>query len=188
MADTKNSKATAPDLDWSQISETVRLLHLTVAQMEVAMGESDDSIAHLTDSFTVMMESEKAIRVTAESIPETEEMAQQKHLIIDICDQVGAKLEMAIVAFQFYDKLTQRLSHASSSLANLANLVQDPARLYNPAEWSALQDGIKSKYTMKEEHAMLEAVINGVDVNQVVHDYMQRIRDEAIQESDVELF
>lgn len=188
MVNTKNSIAKAPDLDWSQISETVRLLHLTVAQMEVAMGESDDSISHLTDSFTVMMKSEKAIRSTAESIPETGETVQQKQLIIDICDQVDAKLQMAIVAFQFYDKLTQRLSHASGSLANLAKLVQDPARLYNPEEWSALQDEIKSKYTMKEEHAMLEAVINGIDVNQVVHDYMQRIRDEVIEENDVELF
>ena len=187
MADTDSSTAEKPDLDWSQISETVRLLHLTVAQMEVAMGESDDSVQHLTDSFMVMMESEKAIRSTTESIPDSDETKQQKHLIIDMCDQVSGKIQTAIIAFQFYDKLTQRLSHASTSLGNLANLVQDTSRLYNPAEWRALQDGIKSKYTMKEEHAMLEAVINGVDVHQVVQEYLQRLKQEVV-EDDVELF
>lgn len=50
-----SSKAAAPDLDWSQVSETVRMLNLAVAQIAMAMHEGEDSVESLTKSFTDMV-------------------------------------------------------------------------------------------------------------------------------------
>lgn len=51
------STAEAPDLDWSQVSETVRMLNLTVAQISMARYEGEDSVGALTSSFTRMVSS-----------------------------------------------------------------------------------------------------------------------------------
>jgi hypothetical protein len=38
----KNSNAQQPDLDWSQVRETVKLLSVSSAQVEASMREGDD--------------------------------------------------------------------------------------------------------------------------------------------------
>ncbi|MDQ7073389.1 MAG: hypothetical protein Q9N32_08015 [Gammaproteobacteria bacterium] len=48
------SSANKPDLDWSQVRETVRMMNLAVAQIEMSMTEGDDSVETLTNAFTTM--------------------------------------------------------------------------------------------------------------------------------------
>jgi hypothetical protein len=48
------STASSPDLDWSEVRETVLMLYLAVGQIEVSMRDGEDSVNHLTDSFTSM--------------------------------------------------------------------------------------------------------------------------------------
>ena len=50
----KGSHSEAPDLDWSQVRETVRLLNLAVTHIEESMRDGDDSVEHLADSVTTM--------------------------------------------------------------------------------------------------------------------------------------
>ncbi|MDQ7073388.1 MAG: hypothetical protein Q9N32_08010 [Gammaproteobacteria bacterium] len=88
------------------------------------------------------------------------------------------------MAFQFYDKLTQRLSHVSHSLESLVDLVGDNSRLYNPVEWSLLQEKIKSRYTMPEEHNMFELMMSGMSIQ----DVLQQLKQQDDKGDDVELF
>ena len=153
------STSQQPDLDWSQVRETIRMMNLAVAQMEVSMKEGDDSVDALTDAFTTM-----AARVhVIEKLVKAKEGAQtdDSNAIIEQCEVVTAEMQHAIVAFQFYDKLTQRLSHVSHTLDALSQLVGDSSRLYNPMEWTLLQEKIKSKYTMPDEHYMFELIMEG---------------------------
>jgi len=46
------STAARPDLDWSQIRETILMLNLAIAQMEMAMRDSGDSVGVLSEAFT----------------------------------------------------------------------------------------------------------------------------------------
>ncbi|MCK5662666.1 MAG: hypothetical protein KAI17_04225 [Thiotrichaceae bacterium] len=47
-----------------------------VAQIEMAMRESDGSIEHLTSVFTSMMSDQSAISETVDGTPDIEEMSQ----------------------------------------------------------------------------------------------------------------
>jgi hypothetical protein len=64
------STARNPDLDWSQIRETILMLALSVAQIEMSMRDSDGSVEVLSNSFTSMMGQVKMIERTAAALPE----------------------------------------------------------------------------------------------------------------------
>ena len=83
MSENLNGPSTAisPDLDWSQIRETVRMLFLSVAQIEIAMSESDDSVEHLTSAFTTMMGYESIIAAAVDDLPDTEETSEIRQTI-----------------------------------------------------------------------------------------------------------
>jgi len=180
------STSVAPDLDWSQIRETVRMLFLAVAQIEIAMRESDDSVEHLTNAFTTMMSYENVIAMAVDELPDDEETRGVRETIKYNADMVTQEMQGAIVAFQFYDKLTQRLSHVGSSIEGLSEIVNDVAKIYSPLEWSKLQQQIKSKYSMREEHEMFENVMQGADVRDAVRQYNETHKKDL--EDDIEFF
>jgi hypothetical protein len=134
------STARNPDLDWSQIRETILMLALSIAQIEMSMRDSDGSVEVLSNSFTSMMGQVKMIERVAAALPETVEVASAKVAIIDSCTTVSEMMRSAIMAFQFYDKLTQRLGHVNGSMSVLGDLIADQRRLYNPYEWMGMQD------------------------------------------------
>jgi hypothetical protein len=171
------SSAQKPDLDWSQVRETVRMMNLAVAQIEMSMKEGDESVDALTNTFTTMA---ARIQVIEDLASKAEGDSFQQ--VLQQCEAVSGEMNHAIIAFQFYDKLTQRLSHVSHSLESLVDLVGDSSRLYNPVEWSLLQEKIKSKYTMPAEHQMFEMMMQGMSIEQVLQLSQQTPDD------DIELF
>ena len=175
-----------PDLDWSQARETVRMLFLAVAQIEIAMTESDDSVEHLTNSFTTMVAYEKDIAAAVEQLPDSEDTRSLRATISQNTGKVSAEMQNAIVAFQFYDKLTQRLAHVSTALELLSEVVGDSNKIYNPAEWQNLQQSIKSRYSMREEHEMFDSVMAGGEIRDVVRQYYATHNNN--HDDDVEFF
>ncbi len=194
MIEVQGSTARNPDLDWSQVRETILMLALAVAQIEISMRDSDGSVEVLSNSFTSMVGQVKMIERTVAALPETPEAADVKATIIDNCTMIGETMHEVIIAFQFYDKLTQRLSHVTSSLGALADLVSDVRRLYNPYEWLGMQEKIKSRYTMEEERLMFDAMMEGKSVKQALAIYLRAMEEkkqkalESDSEEDIELF
>jgi len=190
------STARNPDLDWSQIRETILMLALSVSQIEMSMRDSDGSVEVLSNSFTSMAGQVKMIERIAAGLPESEQTAEAKAAIIENCASVGDMMRSAIVAFQFYDKLTQRLNHVTSSLGSLADLISDVRRLYNPYEWLGMQEKIRSRYTMEEERMMFEAIMQGKTIKQALVLYVQAMEEKkhkagsgtASPDEEVELF
>ncbi len=176
------SQPNKPDLDWSQIKETVMMLTLAVSRIEKAMKDGDDSVTTLADLFTSIMGNVGSIGKAADTLAESRE----KETIIMNFNVVSKKMNDAIVAFQFYDILTQRLAHISNTLAALSDLVADPQRLYNPYEWFGLQEMIKSKYTMDSDRAMFDAIINGATVEEALN--LSETSPDQPSEDNVELF
>lgn len=183
----KPSNSSEPDLDWSQVRETVRMLFLAVAQVEIALKESDDSVEHLTDTFTSMVGYESVIMLAVDDLPENEATDTIRKTIKHNAEMVTEKMQGAIVAFQFYDKLTQRLAHVATSIESLSELVNDTAKIYNPYEWKALQAKIKSKYSMREEHELFDSVMEGNDVREAIRLYNESARQQPA-EDDIEMF
>jgi hypothetical protein len=87
----------------------------------------------LTDTFTSMADTLATIDVALGTLPDTIGNGMVKTEIQDNARQVAQKVHQAIIAFQFYDKLVQRLDHVCHSLSGLSGLVSDTSRLYNPA-------------------------------------------------------
>lgn len=185
----RGTRAGTPDLDWSQVRETVLMLELAAGQVEAAMKDSNSSVEVLTDTFTSLADTLQHIDAAVDTLPDTIGNGLVKAEIQTNTQLVASKVRQAIVAFQFYDKLVQRLDHVCHSLAGLSHLVSDRQRLYSPDEWKALQDEILAKYTMIEERAMFEAVLNGVSVKEALDSYMTA-RMEKVESSggEVELF
>ncbi len=189
MSENENSsrgtQAHRPDLNWSQIRETVLMMELAGGQIEAAMKDSTSSVEVLTDSFTTMSGYMRMIGETAKKLPDSGEAAAAKAELLHATDQVAALIHKTIVAFQFYDKLVQRLSHVNHSLAALSNLVGDDSRLFNPSEWLALQEKIRSRYSMREEVEMFEAVLAGMSVQQALEKFMTQMNNRS---DDIEFF
>ena len=181
----RGTTAHTPDLNWSQVRETVLMLELSAVQIEAAMKDSNASVEVLTNSFTTMAGYMRMISETIQTLPDKDEVGVAKQNLLGVSEHVSGMVHQAIIAFQFYDKLVQRLSHVGLSLGELSDLVSDTRRLFNPAEWVDLQGRIKGIYTTREEVAMFEAVMQGVPVQQAVEQFMAEMKEKS---DDIELF
>lgn len=170
------------DLDWSHVNETVKLLAVSVTQVESSMLHGDNSINTLTALFTSMVQNMNAINELLNEF----EACDNKETAIKYCNEMLSKIQTSIVAFQFYDRLQQSLSHVVESLKGLSTLVVSPDRLYNPEEWLIFQDEIRSRFTMESEKAMFDAIIQGKSIEEAIQLAAQA--DNSDDEGDVELF
>lgn len=178
------STAAEPDLDWSQVRETLMMMNLAVAQIEMALRESSGSVEVLTNSFTGMYGNLMALVEQVQSLPDS----PVKQSIQETGSAVSGQMQHAIVAFQFYDRLSQRLSHVCRSLEDLNGIVRDPAKLYSPFAWHALQQKIRAKYTMEDEKLMFDTLIKTGDVNAALEQYVASKQEQSGGSSDIELF
>lgn len=181
------SVASRPDLDWSQIRETILMLNLSMAQIELALNDSTGSVSELTESFTSMSGALNAIREVAHQLPDTPEASAAKTEIDNLGIEVSEKVGKAIIAFQFYDRLSQRLSLVCRNLDELGMLVNDPVRLYNPYAWVALQQKIRSKYVTEDDKHMFDTLMETRDVQKTLAELMKHKREQQ-PDGDIELF
>ncbi len=193
MSDVPVSPSTAerPDLDWSQVRETVRMFRVGVSAIEYSMSTGDESIGSLIQAFTnmnlFMKEIKEIPRDIEGGVPESCGVQYQEMLnrLDTKCDMVINDLKNAVIAFQFYDRLTQQLNHISSSLENTAELVGDHSRIFNPAEWKELQNQVHGSFTMEEGKVLFNALLNGASKEEAI----QEAKDYGNKEADdLELF
>jgi hypothetical protein len=183
------STAANPDLDWSQLKETIVMLNLAIAQIRQSLHEGTTSVDTLAHSFTALATNlsdiqESIAHIDTSDHPENEKV---KTIIQGSAATASDKVQAAIIAFQFYDKLTQRLDHVGMSLSSLTELISDPASLYSPPQWVTLQQKIRDKYTMEEERRMFDQVLSGVAIDDALKTFNQEIS-HGNKDDDVELF
>lgn len=180
--DSSGTRAHAPELDWNQVNETVLMMEVSVGQIEAAMRDSNNSVEVLTDAFANMAGFVRMIDDTVATLPDEGDSGAAKTNLQGITQQVSGMVNQAIFAFQFYDRLAQRLSHVNHSLALLSELISDQTRRYNPYQWLALKTSIRSKYSMPEEVEMFEAVLSGMSVEEALENFMKKINDKPNDE------
>ena len=175
----KGSTANNPDLSWSQVRETVVMLELASTQIEYAMNDSNKSVDILTTSFTELANTmtkicngfAKLVDYEKDNTVKDSELQETKKTLQTISSYANSLIIKAIVAFQFYDKLAQRISHVNGSLSSLRELVSDGKKIFQPEEWVNLQQKIKSKYSTPEEIAMFDSVVNGMPIQEAIEKY-----------------
>jgi hypothetical protein len=170
------------DLDWNHVRETIKLLNLSAAQVDVILQESELSVNTLTESFTDIVESMHTINNHLLSLDIFDANKQQ---VLDCCSETKDKIQTAIIAFQFYDRMQQCLQHVTSNLRGLSRLVENPERLNNPREWHEYQNQIRSRYTMEAEKMMFDAILEGKSFDEAI---AAKNASQNNQASEIELF
>ncbi len=190
MSSLPGSTSSRPDLDWSQLKETIIMLNLAVTQIDQSMNEGNASVSTLSSSFTGLATNLSDIQSSITQLSQQDGSSEKMKLIIEGSTSTALdKVHSAIMAFQFYDKLSQRLDHVSESLSALTTLIGNPAELYSPLAWQALQETIRSKYTMEEERVMFDKVISGVPIEEALIEFNQNMTDKGDSDEDeIELF
>jgi hypothetical protein len=159
FSNSKNS-----DLNWSHVYETNKLLNLSAAQVDVILQESELSVNTLTESFTDIVESMQTINNHLSSL----DISDANKQVLDCCSETKDKIQAAIIAFQFYDRMQQCLQHVTLNLRGLSRLVENPERLNNPNEWHEYQNQIRSRYTMEAEKMMFDAILEGKSFDEAI--------------------
>lgn len=176
-----NSKVSAHD--WCFRTETANLLGLSILQIHTTLTDGSRSINTLSSSFQELAE----FCYTVQNILKQEAETNTQKQVIQITDNMRDKISAAIIAFQFYDRLTQRLDHVTGSLQQLGDLIKDDAHLNDPEGWKTLREHIKSSYTLATEHVMFEAIMKGASIEEALEIYQTSIHEEEPSD-DIELF
>ncbi len=158
------SASNQPDLDWSQIRETIKLLTVSVAQVESSIKDGDESVNELASTFTDMVDDMQKIQEFLALVAPNDSTAAA----LGYCESMQEKINQAIVAFQFYDRMQQCLQHVSNNLKGLSEIIDTPHRLYNPLEWHKFQESIRSRYTMESEKVMFDAIHQGKSIEEAL--------------------
>jgi hypothetical protein len=142
---------------WTPEQQIARMLELCEAQMESALSESDVAMEALIKSFAGLIEAGQTLGAANEKTPA--DLAQQ-------LDALRKQTAAAVVAFQFYDKLTQRLGHVRYSLSALAMFVCDRAKASERDQWRRLFSTLRRLYRTEEEHQLFKLMVEGATVEQ----------------------
>lgn len=174
---------------WAPEQEIAHTLELCEAQMEAALGESDQAVDALVRAFSGMVENASAARMALDSLP-----AQQLAALDDAAGlreklaAVESQMASAIVAFQFYDKLTQRLGHVRYSLSTLAMFVCDPVQSRQRDQWQRLFNTLRRLYRTEEERRIFQMMIDGASTEEALAKLQQVNQTLGARTGDIELF
>jgi hypothetical protein len=144
---------------WTPEEQIARMLALCEAQMESALSESDVAVEALIKSFSGLIEAGQALgslgdKISPAAHPGAADLARQ-------LDALRKQTAAAVVAFQFYDKLTQRLGHVRYSLSALAMFVCDRAKSGVREQWQRLFTTLRRLYRTEEERELFKLMVDG---------------------------
>lgn len=187
------STSSNPDLNWSQVRETISMLCLAMAQVETSLNDSSKSVDVLTQSFTDMADDAQALVKTLESSDPSEPLGDAKDEMLSKASSILSKMSHAVVAFQFYDRLSQKLGHVNESLTHLGDVIGDQRRVYNPEEWNKIQNKIRTDYTMECERLMFDLIMKGATISEALELYRHEfdlldVAKDDDTDDDIELF
>lgn len=178
-----STSSAQPDLNWSQVRETVTVLNLSIAHISMTMSDGDESVTSLVKAVAGIANKLRDISAHLDTLDIAD---ADKNKILSHCLDAQQQITSCTVAIQFYDKLGQRLDHVSSSLDGLSDLVADQSRLYNPNEWVKLHNLIKAKCSMEEQRELLRLVLDeGMSVEAAIRKVIEALSQDN---DDVELF
>lgn len=181
------SVAAQGEPDWSQISETLAMLALAIAQIDTSLQEGNQSVSQLTENFTAMADNTHKILEISQNGNDSSPTQIQ-----GIANEINSEIQQAVIAFQFYDRLTQRLEHVGDSLERMGHLMNDATQRYHIESWRSLQSHIKGNYTMEAERIMFEHIMAGHSVAEALEIYRHHFeqgQDESFGTDDeIELF
>ena len=182
-------------LEWKELSQTIMALNLSIAQIDLSMTEGSYSIDTLIDTFNFMREGLDRLNHSVLN-DEVEDIAELKARLLQESQVLSEKVTASIVAFQFYDKLSQRLQHVSKSLSSLSDIISHEDRTVDEATWNRFLEKMAKYAAMREEYEVYELIFTkGMTSEQAIEVMKDRMRarmeerkNQPAEDDDIELF
>jgi len=171
---------TDADTPWCHVQETMNLLILAMAQIELGLEDGDQKVASLGDLFTDMATHQQQVNQYLAAQKDTPQTITEHGL------QLAAKVNQGVMAFQFYDRLSQRLQHVVNGLGLTKEVLGDQHARHTRAAWQQVNQQIKNGYSLEEERALFDCILQGGTLAQALALYQQHKK--KPQEDDIELF
>jgi len=175
------------DKDWNQVNATIIMLTVATGQINLSLSVGDKSVDVVGNAFEDLLKHVDGITSTLKTMT-AENFESQRHVIELLCEQTAVQTQSFIVAFQFYDELSQRMTHIAGGLNGLSGLMSDKGRFKKSAEWKALKEKIREKYTIKNEIDMFDAVMRGESIDDALKVLLDEQPEVEEVYNDVEMF
>lgn len=144
-----------------------RFLELGAAQLDAALRESDARVEKLAAAVTAVASDSRSLQHELHSLAASEpaRVQQARVRIGELTESLNAHVQLSITALQFYDKLVQRLTHVREGLAIPADSAADGAA---GADWNALLEQVRARYSTVEERVLFDFMMRGLNADQML--------------------
>lgn len=150
--------------------ETSQSLDQAITQIDIALNEADHSVAQLIGAMTSMACCVHRIDqqlVELRQYPKTDSAADE---IEKNCKQAEADMQKAVMAFQFYDRLSQRFMHIYENLHAVSDVIKAPDNQH-PELWQSLRDNVHSVYSSNQQQRIQQSSNENITDNKITeHD------------------
>ncbi len=160
----------------------VTLLQLAAAQLALSLKETEQPFDDLSKLFIEIVEGYNAVEGLIGS-NEQHDIDQLRA----IHTNTQSKVQNAIINFQFYDRMTQRLQHIMTNIQDAINALEAKAS-GNEAEWNQIFANIEKSYTMREETELFNSIRSGVGFESAVKSLIEKTFSHDPASSEIELF
>lgn len=144
-------------------------LELAIAQIEMSLQESDQSIGELIQSMTAVTQCMGSIKKRLATTADFSETAHLQNSIHADCNRAEQYMQDAVITFQFYDRLSQRISHIQENLRAVSTLIQKPKQQH-PLLWDQLQEKMRSVYSIEQEQIMYNTLMQSLAKDSAAED------------------
>ena len=153
------------------------------------MSEADESVNDLTDAFTDIVNQDRRLRELIESLPETEGVLPIKQSITSQSSMLGANVRNSIIAFQFFDRMCQRLEHSIQCLKELSTIEETNVDAHL-GEIERLKKSIYESYTMEEERTLYDELLSKKEFDIAIKEYLEKRQAKLAEDDgdDIEFF
>ncbi len=137
------------------------LLAVSSMQIELAVEEGSERMQELGQLFTELAAILDAATAEGHSPP-----LGSATPAVDCASRLREVINQALIRMQFYDRLSQRLSHVSTGLRVVQAHLTDLARGPGIDRCAGLVEEIRAKYSLEDEKLVFNSIINGARLSE----------------------
>ncbi|WP_210147267.1 hypothetical protein [Shewanella sp. WXL01] len=165
----------------THVHETIKLLLLSMAQIELSLTDGEQNMSGLGQLFTDMATHQQQVNDYLKTKQDTPAE------ILLYGQQLADKVNEGVIAFQFYDRLSQRLQHVTTGLGLTEEILADDTKRGSRLAWQRVNEEIKQTYSLECEKHMFDCVLKGVPLHEALEQY-RALHSAKEEQDDIELF
>jgi hypothetical protein len=160
----------------------VTLLQLAAAQLALSMKETEQPFNNLSRLFIDIVEGFNQI----EKLLSRGEPSDIKH-VTQLHKTTQKSVQNAIIDFQFYDRMTQRLNHIMQNIQDTIFSIENKNET-DDKQWESIFMDIEKSYTMEEEKQLYLSIRSGIGFDQAMKNLITQTFQKQDVAQEIELF